>query len=287
MAATNPLFASLISFVRLLRLNRSPMVAMITGTAAFVAGAGVGRSLWMTLAGFCLAVGGFSMDLYADRDLDVSGPRANSRHNPLAAGAVPLPVGLAFSLTFVIVSVALILWIAPRALLPWAVILAIIVGLALHHFETALARAFTLGMLQALYVWLGGMAGRPSPGLAVIAAVFFFAMFGGRGLTDIRDYPQDITTSVQTLPKRLGVQGSALFTAVCLCIAYALSVAAYLTGEFSANYLFLDAAFVLLGVVLAVVFAARPSPRLAHVLTPVFMAGMGGLLCLALILGKA
>lgn len=46
------------------------IVALITDAAAFTAGAGLTHSLWMTLAGWCLAVAGFSMDFYADRDLD-------------------------------------------------------------------------------------------------------------------------------------------------------------------------------------------------------------------------
>jgi hypothetical protein len=46
------------AFFWLFRPNRTAMVAMITGTAAFTAGAGLVRSLWMTLAGWCLAVEG-------------------------------------------------------------------------------------------------------------------------------------------------------------------------------------------------------------------------------------
>jgi len=94
------------AFFRLLRLNRTAMVALITGASAFAAGAGVGRSLWM-------------------------------------------------------------------ALLPWGLILAILGGLARHLFEMPLARALTLGLLQALYVVMGGAAGRLSPGLGLLAGMFF------------------------------------------------------------------------------------------------------------------
>jgi 4-hydroxybenzoate polyprenyltransferase len=71
------------------------MVAMIAGAAAFTAGAGLVRSLWMTLAGWFLAVGGFSLDSYADRELDIKGPRAEIRHNPLADVSLFPPIGLA------------------------------------------------------------------------------------------------------------------------------------------------------------------------------------------------
>ena len=286
MAGRKPRFAKLIAFFRLLRLNRTVMVAMIAGAAAFAADAGVILSLWMTLAGWCLAVGGFSLDFYADRDLDMKGPRAEIRHNPLAAGLLSPRTGLAFSLIFILASFVVIVLLAPWALLPWSIILAIIVGLALHLFETPLARALTLGLLQALYVLMGGAAGHLSPGLALLAGMFFFAMFGGRGMIDIRDFPQDEATRVQTLPKRYGIKRSAQFTAISLLIAYALSLAAYFTGEFTAVYLYLDLAFIAVGLVCAWLFVTRPSPKLAYILTFVFMMGMGSLICLAMILGS-
>ena len=240
----------------------------------------------MTLAGWCLAVGGFSLDFYADQDLDMEGPRSVLRHNPIADGSILPRVSLAFSVTFVAASLALVLWLAMRALVPWFAILAVIIGLALHWFETPIARALTLGLLQGLYVLMGSLAGRLSPALMLLAAMFFFAMFGGRGMIDIRDYPQDVPTRVQTLPKRYGLHRTAQFTFVCLLIAYALSFLAYLTGEFNTLYLYLDLAFIGVGIVGACWFVARPTPRLAHVLTLVFMVGAGFIMCLAMIVGK-
>jgi 4-hydroxybenzoate polyprenyltransferase len=121
------------AFFWLLRLNRTIMVVMIAGAGAFAAGAGVAHTLWMTLAGWCLAVGGFSLDFYADRDLDADGPRAEIRHNPFTDGCLSAPTGLAFSMTFIAISFATTLLIARWALLPWSIVLAIIVGLALHR----------------------------------------------------------------------------------------------------------------------------------------------------------
>jgi 4-hydroxybenzoate polyprenyltransferase len=286
MAENRPRFSKPMALLWMLRPSRTVMVAMITGAAAFVAGAGVLRSLWMTLAGWCLAVGGFSLDFYADRDLDTHGPRARMRNNPLADGSLPPPTGLAFSLTFIAASFAVTYLVAAGALLFWTIILAVIVGLALHLFETPLTRALTLGLLQALYVLMGGMAGRLSPGLGLLAGTFLFAMFGGRGMIDIRDFPQDESTRVQTLPKRYGIKRTAQFTAVCLLIAYGLSLAAYFTGEFSTIYLYLDLVFIAIGLICASLFATRPSPKLAYILTLVFMMGEGFLICLAMILGS-
>ena len=279
-------FSKPLAFFWLLRLNRTVMVAMITGAAAFTAKAGVTNALWMTLAGWCLAVGGFSLDFYADRDLDSEGPRAEMRHNPLTDGSLSPPTGLAFSITFIAISFAIALLVAPWALLPWSIILAIIVGLAVRVFERPLTRALSLGLLQGLYAIMGGVSGRLSPGLWLLAGMFFFAMFGGRGMIDIRDFPQDKVTRVQTLPKRYGIRRTAQFTAICLLIAYVLSLAAYFTGEFSPIYLYLDLAFIAVGVVCAWLFATRPSPRLAYILTLVCMMGMGSIICLAMILGS-
>jgi 4-hydroxybenzoate polyprenyltransferase len=286
MTEQKPRFSKPVAFFWLLRLNRTVMVAMITGAAAFVAGVEVANSLLMTLAGWCLAVGGFSLDFYADRDLDVKGPRAEIRHNPYTHGSLSPPTGLAFSLTFILTSFVLVMIIAPWALLPWGITLSIIVALALHLFEKPVARALTLGLLQALYVFIGGAAGSLSPGLWLLAGMFFFAMFGGRGMIDIRDFPQDEVTRVQTLPKRYGVKRTAQFTAISLVISYALSLAAYFSGEFSTIYLYLALVFVSVGLVCAWLFATRPSPRLAYTLTIVFMMGMGSIICLAMVLGS-
>jgi len=286
MASTEKRFSKPMAYFWMLRLNRTVMVAMITGAAAVTAGAGVALSLWMTLAGWLLAVGGFSLDFYADRDLDVTGPRSSIRHNPLADGSLAPPAGLAFSVSFIIASLVITVVVAPWALLPWGIILAVVVGLARHVFETPLARAFTLGLLQALYVLMGGATGYISPGLGLLAGMFFFAMFGGRGMIDIRDFPQDRVTRVQTLPMRYGIKLTARFTAVSLVIAFALSLGAYFTGEFGPIYLYLDLAFIGIGLVCAGLFAVRPSPRLAYILTMVFMMGSGTIICLAMILGS-
>jgi 4-hydroxybenzoate polyprenyltransferase len=285
-ANLKPRFSKPMAFFWLLRLNRSIMVAMIAGATAFASGGNITDSLSMTLAGWCLAVGGFSLDFLADRELDTEGPRARMRHNPFANGSLAPQIGLAFSITFILASFALTLKLAPWALLPWSMILSIIIGLALQIFEHPLNRALTLGLLQGLYALMGGLTGSLSLGTELIAGMFFFAMFGGRGMIDIRDFPQDEQTRVMTLPKRYGIKRTAQFTGICLFISYALSLVAYLTGEFAPVYLYLDLVFILIGIVSAILFMIRPSPELAFKLTLVFMMGMGTVICLAMILGS-
>ncbi len=285
-ADIKPRFTKPEAFFWLLRLNRTIMVALISGASAFAAGRNITDSLLVMLAGWCLAVGGFSLDFLADRDLDMEGPRAKIRHNPYTDGSLKPQTGLVFSLIFIIVSFVLTLILAPIALVPWGIILFTIIGLALHWFEHPLSRALTLGLLQGLYALLGGLTGSLGGGIVILAGVFFFAMFGGRGMIDIRDFPQDKETRVMTLPKRYGIKRTARFTGICLFISYALSLAAYFTGDFTPVYLYLALVFIVTGIFSAVFFMMRPSPELAHKLTLVFMMGMGTVICLAMILGS-
>jgi 4-hydroxybenzoate polyprenyltransferase len=262
------------------------MVALITGTAAFVSGAGIVKSCWMLLAGFFLAVGGFSLDFIADRDLDMNGVRKELRRNPIAEGKIPVRSGLFFSISFIIFSFILLMIFAPWGLIAWTLALLIIIGLALHWFETPILRALTLGLLQALYALMGASTSSVSPAIWWIAGMFFFAMFGGRGLTDIRDYPLDANTPVQTLPKKYGIKITAQFTAMCLFIAYEFSLFAYFTKEFNWIYLVMDLVFIIVGLICTGMILRHPTPEMARKLTIVFMVGGGGWISLAMILGS-
>jgi 4-hydroxybenzoate polyprenyltransferase len=257
----------MIGFLKLFRINRTVMVAAIAGTGAYASGASPGRSMLMVLGGFLLAVGGFSMDFVADRDLDRTGPRAIHRLNPVASGEISPRFGLVFSIVFLAASLVLIAWLSPLSLIPWAIVIAVIVGLAVHHFETALTRSFTLGVLQALYFIMGALEGSVTLGIVLLALMFFFAMFGGRALTDIRDFLQDSNTPVETFPKKYGIRGAVVFTSVCLIVAYFLSFAAWLTGEFNGMYLVLDLVFIVAGLAVVVLLWFRPTPKIgrAHV----------------------
>ena len=70
--------------------NRTIMVSIITGTAAYASTYGLLGSfrllnaLLMTLIGWCVAVAGFSLDFCADRDMDKIAPRSEIRSNPFS-----------------------------------------------------------------------------------------------------------------------------------------------------------------------------------------------------------
>ena len=127
----------------------------------------------MILSGWNLALGGgFSLDFYADRDLETKGPRVKMRHNPPADDSLSPKTGLYFSLSFIAASFILTFLVDPGALLSWAGILAVVVGLALHFLETLIVRALSPGLLQALYFLMRAMAGHLSFGLAILAGMF-------------------------------------------------------------------------------------------------------------------
>jgi 4-hydroxybenzoate polyprenyltransferase len=270
----------------LFRPNRTIMVSVITGTGAFAAGVTWDLSILLAVGAWLLAVGGFSLDFYADREVDKTGPRSRLRKNPIANGSISLRSGLIFSMCFIVSSSVLFVMFSPWSLILWGIIVLIVIGLAMHWFETPFTRAVTLGMLQALYVLMGAAKGSISTGIWLIVVIFFFAMFGGRGVIDIRDFPQDDPSPVQTLPKRYGIKRTAQFSAICLIIAYIVSFIVYLTGEFNAIYLYLDLAFMISGFIFTFIFLRDPTPKLAESFTMVYMMGQGPLICLAIILGS-
>ena len=59
------------------------------------------------------------------------------------------------------------------------------------------------------------------------------------------------TVRVQTTPKRYGVRPTAYFTAVCLHIAYVLSVIPYFTDWYNSYYNYFTIAFVVIGIACA------------------------------------
>jgi 4-hydroxybenzoate polyprenyltransferase len=281
----------------LFRPNRTIMVSVITGTAAYASTIGLPdgfrllNALLMTLIGWCLAVSGFSLDFCADKEMDKIAPRSEIRSNPIATGQIPVKTGFIFSISFL--SLSLILSVIFCLLgftswwlfLPWGIIVIVLVGLAFHWFETPIARSLTLGILQSLYFFMGATSGVINIGMVLIALMFFFAMFGGRGVTDIRDFPIDKITPVQTMPKKYGLKNTARFVAICLIVAYTLSFGAYFTGFFNLIYLYLDIAYIVTGLIITALFLYKPTPKLAKNITMIYMMGQGTLICLATILG--
>jgi len=277
----------ILAVIFLFRFERTIMVTTITATGAVLAGAEWQDILWISFAGFFLAVFGFSLDFCADRELDKLAPRARIRKNPLARELVSLPVGLSFSFTFMVGS--LIIMILQKyywGLIAWGITVIIIIGLASHWFEFPIARGITLGGLQLLYFFMGATTGTIYKEVVILALMFFFAMFGGKGVTDIRDFPEDQETPVKTFPKKYGIRRTVQISSISLLISYILSLVAYWVGnQLSSIYLYLNIAYIATGLIMTALFYFKASPKLCLYITMVYMMGQGVLICTAIILG--
>ncbi|MHA2358389.1 MAG: hypothetical protein ACXABK_06445, partial [Candidatus Heimdallarchaeaceae archaeon] len=86
--------------------------------------------------------------------------------------------------------------------------------------------------------------------------------------------------------KQFGIKRTSQITAISLIIAYAFSLGAFFTGEFSNLYLYLDIVFIITGLIITGLFLYKASPELALKITMVYMMGQGAIICLAIVLGK-
>lgn len=263
------------AFFKLFRFERTIMAAIITGSAAFAAGAGIRLSLWLTLAGWCTAVGGFSLSGFLHRGKD----------NKKEAAVAPLLM-FVFALIFLAASFVIIFLAAPRVLIPWAIILFLVISTVLPFMAKPLVYTVVLGLLHALHLLMGSAAGIIGLPAILLAGVLFFAIAGARGIIDIRNFPKDLMTRKQTLPKRFGLTGTVKMAIVAFIIAYGLSIGAYFTGDFSLFYFCPVGLLIAAGIVCIFLFVKRAGPEMARKLTPFFTTGTVFLICLALILGS-
>lgn len=263
------------AFFRLFRFERTLMTAVITGSAAFAAGVGIGLSLWMALSGWCVAVGGFSLDSFIQRKTEEN------------RDAVSPVIVLAFSLIFIILSIAVTLQVNPLALIPLIIILfLVIVAGATRFFKKPLVYTFSVGLLHALHLLMGGAAGVLRLPQILLAVVLFFAIVGARGIIDIRNFPKDLMTRKQTLPKHFGLTGTVKLSILCFIIAYGLAIGTYFTAAFNLLYLCPVVILVIAGTICIFLFVKNAGPEMARKLTPFFTLVTVLLICLALILGS-
>ncbi|MFH1085867.1 MAG: UbiA family prenyltransferase [Chloroflexota bacterium] len=280
--ALQPWIRRILAAFWLLRLSRSLPVAAVTGVGALAAGASASAMLAAILGGWLLAVGSLSLELYTEREFDAA---ARRRRNPLAEGSLQPSTGLAISILFILGSLVVISRI-PWAVVPWLASLAIVAAMARRLLEASLLRALALGLLLALYVILGGLAGQMSAAVWLLSGAYLFAGAGGCSAASVRDLRGAPTTPKPSLALCYGMACSAGWAAAGLVAAVALGLAVYATRLFGALYLYFALAAAALGLGMAGWLAARPSPRLAGALVPLGLACLGGLNALAVILGR-
>lgn len=264
-----------LGFFKLFRFERTAMAAIITGSAAFAAGSGIGQALWLALAGWCAAVGGFSLDRFIRRK---SGEKEQ--------GGVSRSLILVFSLFFIAAGFLVTILVNTRALIPLAAILILVIGMALPIFTGPLVRTSILGLLHALHLLMGSMVGELNLPVIMLAAALFFAIVGARGIIDIRNWEQDMMSGKKTLVTLFKLSGTVKLSIACFLLAYAAAIGAYFLGTFNLLYLCPAIILAVAGIICIFLFVKRAGPAMARKLTPFFTSGTVFLICLSMVLGS-
>jgi 4-hydroxybenzoate polyprenyltransferase len=244
------------------RIGRIAMLALVTGATAFGFSGGTAAALLALVSGLGTAVAGFYLDHALDRVRDL---KSGAGANPLAIGSMhSLAAGLLIGAGALAATLPALLG-KPLALLPPALVWGTILILHVRRLETPVVRAAGLGVLQALYVFLGAIwAGAPFPRSAWLAVFLFFAMTGGKVLGDVRDLTGDEKTGTPTIPRRFGLVFACVFLCALEAAAYGVGIAAALLGGFSLYFLAAMLITAAVGSGLLVYFCLKPTPERAR-----------------------
>jgi 4-hydroxybenzoate polyprenyltransferase len=238
----------------------------------------------ITLGGMFMAMAGFSLDIFTDREADKKGSLPWPV-NPISAGMMAAKTAQRWIAFFIVAGLFLCAAAHLFTLVPAGFLILTYWGLSAGVFDGPFGRAVTLGLLQALYVLLAAAATGTISGLMVwIAVVFFTAMVGARALADIRDLPSDLRTETRTLAKVFGARVTSWILPIAITISLFVSLHVYTLGSFDTDYLILTLMSFGPGVVLAWSFPFRPTPNYAFILIGLYMS-VGILYMLALFMG--
>ncbi|MFX0174933.1 MAG: UbiA family prenyltransferase [Candidatus Hodarchaeota archaeon] len=266
------------------RLGRIIMFILITGSVSF----GLGN-LWINiilagLLGATLSAGGFYLDYLGDYKRDRESGKLS---NPIAKGTISPRIGMILIALLLSISIMIGLFVNIWILLPIGGIIFVISGLIVGILDTPFLRAFSLGLLQAFYVMIGGlMVYRFELGIILLSLYLFFAMTGGRVLGDIRDLPHDEKTDVMTLPKKYGLQTAGYFLLINELIAYIFGLLVYFTRIFGIGYLICIILTIAIGLPMTLFFVYKPSPKIANIVNMMSFGILGMLFIIGMIVGK-
>ena len=273
------------TFIQLIRPGRVLMVSLLTFVIAYVSRVPSPELRLIVPAGMFLAMAGFALDMYTDRDADKRGGRTWPI-NPVAMGTMAPTTARKWITVFVLVGVTLCASVHPLTLVPATALLLTYWGIAQGVLDGPIGRAVTLGLLQALYVFLAATAtGAILPVMSWVALVLFVSMFGARAFADIRDLPHDQRTGTRSLPKVYGVRATSWIAPVAITTAAAIAFFTYTLGAFDADYLIWTLVAFVPAVALAWSFKLRPTPNYAFALSWPYWS-LGICYMLALVLGS-
>ena len=272
-------------FLDSFRIGRIIMLALVSSSTAYGLG---GSARAVAYAGICagfLSAGGFFLDYLADWKKD---RKSGKLLNPVAAGdvtpkacAVFIAICIGASFSFGILANALIV-------IPAAAIILVVIGLGVGILDTPILRAISLGVLQGLYVIIGGLAAQAFGLAAVLAALFLvFAMTGGRVMGDVRDLRHDIMVDTKTIPRKFGLKWAAIFLIANEIIAYGVALSVYWTGAFGPGYLYCIIVIIAAGIIINTIFVIKPTPKRANLTNNLSVGILGMLYVLAMVLGRS
>jgi len=260
------------------------MFILITSSVSY----GLGN-LWINILlagviGATLSAGGFYLDYLGDYKKDRESGKLS---NPIAKGTITPQVGIILVVLLLGISITIGLLINLWVLLPIGGIILVISGLVIGILDTPFLRAFSLGLLQAFYVIIGGlMVYRFEIGILVLSLYLFFAMTGGRVLGDIRDLPHDEKTDTMTLPKKYGLRKASYFLLINELIAYVFGLLVYFTGLFGIGYLICIILTISVGLPMTIFFIYKPSPKTGNIVNMMSFGILGMLFVIAMIIGR-
>jgi 4-hydroxybenzoate polyprenyltransferase len=258
------------------------MLGAVTGATAYGLGATPGRAGLAGLLGLLCSLGGFLLDDVLDRERDRVG---GVTRNLVASGMLSPGAALGVAIGAFAVAAVAGAFLAPYSLLPMLGILALLILPALGIAGGPVARAASLGALQALYATIGGVfAGASGPALPLIAAFLFFAMTGGRVLGDVRDMPADLASRLPTIPIRYGMRFAGVFLVANELVAYGCAVAAGVSGRLGYGYLVCVLLIAVAGTGINVIFVRDPTPCRADFANRLSLGLLGGLYTLGMLL---
>jgi 4-hydroxybenzoate polyprenyltransferase len=273
------------AFFKLIRPGRVLMISSLTWVSASVAKVPFPEHWIITFGGMFLAMAGFSLDIYADRETDKKGSLPWPV-NPISTDMMTAKAAQRLIVLFLVAGLSLCAVVHLLTLVPATILLITFWGLAAGVFDGPFGRAITLGLLQALYVLLAAAATGSISGLMIwVATVFFTAMVGARALGDIRDLPSDLQTDTRSLAKVFGIRVTSWILPIAITISLLISLRVYTLGAFDKDYLILTFLSFGPGIVMAWSFFFRPTPNYAFILQG-FYWSVGILYMLALFIGS-
>jgi 4-hydroxybenzoate polyprenyltransferase len=266
------------------RLGRVIMMFLVTASTAYGFGGQWKQVILVGICGAFLALGGFYIDYHFDRQKDkISGKTLN----PIATGKISKHTGILLIIIGCSASGVIGLLINPMILLPWLFVILVIIGMAQGFLDTPILRAISLGILQGLYVIIGGIAsGNFNFGVLLIALFLLFAMTGGRVMGDVRDLPHDIKANTLTIPQKYGLVWSKIFLIINEIIAYIVAISVYWIGALSIGYFYCMLLIAVIGTIINLVFIIRTTPRIADITNKLSLGVLGMLYVLGMILGR-